>query len=442
MSIEFSCKCGKRFKVRDELAGKKGKCDGCGGVVLIPKLPEPEPEPEPVLEVAPEEVGGGTPSIYDVDDPVVEEPVWTVQRGEGPEDPGFCGYEPVRGTAVARAQVAAAAMLTEAGTRGVREWFYLLIGLALFPLLVSTMYSGHESIDDRIVDSIKSHPEVAQTLKDLDDAGKLTKTRLLMAFPGHRLEGAFLSGDSEGHWLFALLAAGVFFGVGVFMLPKSGCKPQHAFFTGLFTGTAGVLLLLAVQFIAAHMRGRIYVPRGIIGLFILLLKGIQMSYDLANDPDSGFLPSAIRFTVGVGLCEELCKALPIIWHYKTKGTMDWRGACVWGFLSGAGFGVAEAIMYSGDYYNGISDGETYLVRFVSCVALHGIWAAAAAIFISKHPVLIQDGEEWYSVFFGAAALVSVPMVLHGLYDTMLKKEMPGPAAGGGGDQFCVAGVSD
>jgi len=36
MSIEFACKCGKRFKVRSELAGKRGKCDACGSVLVIP----------------------------------------------------------------------------------------------------------------------------------------------------------------------------------------------------------------------------------------------------------------------------------------------------------------------------------------------------------------------------------------------------------------------
>src|SRR6202035_2585018 len=75
-----------------------------------------------------------------------------------------------------------------------------------------------------------------------------------------------------------------------------------------------------------------------------------------------------------------------------------------------------------------------LVRFISCVGLHGIWAAAAGIFIYKHQNLIQDADNWYNVLFGAAVLVSVPMVLHGFYDTMLKKDMNTAA-------LCVAVIS-
>jgi hypothetical protein len=80
-------------------------------------------------------------------------------------------------------------------------------------------------------------------------------------------------------------------------------------------------------------------------------------------------------------------------------------------------------MYSGDLYNGVSGADDYIVRFVSCIGLHGIWAAAAAIFSCKHRRLLTEPEHWLSLFFSAVALVCVPMFLHGLYDTMLKKEM-------------------
>ena len=34
--IECKCKCGKRLKVRDELAGKRVRCPGCGQPVAVP----------------------------------------------------------------------------------------------------------------------------------------------------------------------------------------------------------------------------------------------------------------------------------------------------------------------------------------------------------------------------------------------------------------------
>ncbi len=37
MMIAFSCEnCGHRFEVDAALAGKKGKCRKCGGVIVIP----------------------------------------------------------------------------------------------------------------------------------------------------------------------------------------------------------------------------------------------------------------------------------------------------------------------------------------------------------------------------------------------------------------------
>ena len=254
--------------------------------------------------------------------------------------------------------------------------------------------------------------------------------RFYRYLPGDRVEGAFLPRETSTHWIFAILAGGIFMGLGLLLLPAKTTKPLHVFLAGLFTGTGGVLLLLLVQMIASSMRGRIIIPRGLISMIIFgTLKLIQLSYDAANNPETNFFLSAFGFTFGVGLCEELCKALPLIWHYRTRATLDWRGACLWGFLSGVGFGVSEAIMYSADYYNGILGGDIYLVRFVSCVALHGIWAAAAGIFIWKHQNLIQDAENWYNVLFNAVVLVSAPMVLHGFYDTLLKKDMSGYALG-------------
>jgi len=42
MAIGFACiGCGKELTVRDELAGKKGKCPGCGMIVSVPSNPEP-----------------------------------------------------------------------------------------------------------------------------------------------------------------------------------------------------------------------------------------------------------------------------------------------------------------------------------------------------------------------------------------------------------------
>lgn len=38
MAIIVTCTCGKQFKVKDELAGKRGKCAACGRVLSVPTL--------------------------------------------------------------------------------------------------------------------------------------------------------------------------------------------------------------------------------------------------------------------------------------------------------------------------------------------------------------------------------------------------------------------
>lgn len=46
MSLIVSCKCGKKYKVGEDKAGKRIKCAGCGSVLTIP-LPEVEEEADP-----------------------------------------------------------------------------------------------------------------------------------------------------------------------------------------------------------------------------------------------------------------------------------------------------------------------------------------------------------------------------------------------------------
>jgi RsiW-degrading membrane proteinase PrsW (M82 family) len=400
MPIEVSCECGGQFRAKDELAGRQVKCPKCGRPLTIPSQTfdlADEPPSEPASRVR------STPAA------VV--PVLPVASAAMPFQPH-----------------------SNRSGRPVREWLYLALALTLIPLLWSTFHTEKLTIEDRLRQTIKVHPEARDRIVQVMGEENPSDADLFAALPGHRFEGALLEYGSKVHWMYALIAAGVFFGLALLMLPAASTKPLHVFYTGLFTGTAGVLLLLGVQLIASGMRGRIIIPRSIVGLIFLILKGIQLSYDAANDPDNNFFLSALGFTFGVGLCEELCKALPLLWYYRKHARLDWRGACLWGFLSGVGFGLSEAIMYSGDQYNGLAAGSTYLVRFISCVGLHGIWAAAAGIFIYKHQNLIQDAESWYGILLNSAILVSVPMVLHGFYDTMLKKEMNTAA-------LCVAVIS-
>jgi len=129
------------------------------------------------------------------------------------------------------------------------------------------------------------------------------------------------------------------------------------------------------------------------------------------------------FTFGVGFCEEVCKLLPVIRRVRRWESIDWRGVYLLGLASGMGFGISEGITYASSY-NGIQTSGIYAVRFISCVALHAIWSGAASM------TLFNRQDDLHNVasleyLFRLLQIVAVPMVLHGLYDTLLKKQMDG-----------------
>ena len=49
-----------------------------------------------------------------------------------------------------------------------------------------------------------------------------------------------------------------------------------------------------------------------------------------RDGSHCFIGSVLGFTFGVGLCEEVCKALPLLWLYRRPSAQSWRGAFLWG----------------------------------------------------------------------------------------------------------------
>ena len=107
-----------------------------------------------------------------------------------------------------------------------------------------------------------------------------------------------------GRWGWDALGIAIFL---VLVFPQALKYTKGLLFAGVFTGTVGVLMLLVFQFIAFNMP--VFVPRGIIGLVILVVKLIGLSYAMASNPNYGFFVSFLGFTCGVGLCEEICSHL-------------------------------------------------------------------------------------------------------------------------------------
>jgi hypothetical protein len=55
MAISLTCECGKKLAVKDELAGKRVKCPGCGNLLTVPSLTESVPVKKRAAAVADDE---------------------------------------------------------------------------------------------------------------------------------------------------------------------------------------------------------------------------------------------------------------------------------------------------------------------------------------------------------------------------------------------------
>ncbi|MCK6474369.1 MAG: PrsW family glutamic-type intramembrane protease [Planctomycetes bacterium] len=425
MPISVACtSCGQRIKAPDKLLGRTISCPACGSAVKVegqaavpaappyaavpPAPPPPTPDalrmpPDDDLQLAP------------VDDAPPAPPAYAVPPA--PAAPGPAG--------AARARTAAAPRTQVFGGTPERTWNrrYAFLALALIPLLVSTVIPGDDDTEQRLRETLEHNPEVLVHV--MAQGQEADEAQVFNMLPGHRIEGAHLPKDSWAHWFYAALSAAAFMGLMLALFPLGHDGSGPLLTAGIFTGTAGILLLLAFQFVAFHTNGVWIRGGGVVALLFLLVKLIGFSYMAAMSADTGWLLSSLGFICGVGFCEEVCKALPVVWHYRTFGTLTWRKACLIGMASGVGFGVSEGITYSSDFYNGVSTGNIYVIRFVSCVALHAMWAAANGASIHRNRYLIQGGMSFWELLWGLVRIMFVPMVLHGLYDTMLKKEHEG-----------------
>jgi RsiW-degrading membrane proteinase PrsW (M82 family) len=318
------------------------------------------------------------------------------------------------------------------------EYLYWALLVALIPLIYIT-FGDQQRLERRFRSTIEHAPanvvEYVEAMKQeyqVDDATLAAVAAHLddgmyEALPEHRLEGALFTRQSWAHWLLAVLAAGTFFALLVSMFPLGSITRRQLLMVGLFTGTAGILLLLGFQFLADWTQDVWVRGRGILVLLFYVVKFIGFSYRAADDPSTGFLLSFVGYTFGVGMCEELCKIIPLWKHFNSDAGPSWRGACMWGLASGVGFGVCEGIMYSSRYYNGIHGADIYIVRFMSCVALHAVWTTAACLTLYKLRDKISDQESILSQAGTIVAIIIIPILLHGLYDTLLKKGNPGMA---------------
>jgi RsiW-degrading membrane proteinase PrsW (M82 family) len=415
--------CSQKYKAPEAAAGRSIKCKACGTGIEIPRPPEPEPEQAAADILLGDATFMGNPlgahneSMafgYRVND---EEP--PPQRKKIP-----VSYTPPKPMPTQQTP------LTADETPAWRRHLHWVLALAMVPLFISLLAPTKQGdIEERFEQTLRElKPEQAvQVLSKINK--ETTDTELVQFLPEQKIKGAWLPVGSGMPWLLALGSALLFLTFCVFLGSDGATKGWQVLLVGLFTATAGVLLLLAVQAIAANTRGVFVGGRGIGVAFFWIFKLIGISYDCATDPSLGFIPSFFGYTFGVGLCEELAKLIPLVWYFKATQDDDqkdkhvWRGLLIWGLASGAGFGICEGLMYSHRHYNGFMGAEIYAVRFLSCVALHAIWSGSVGMMMHLRQEKISASEGWPGWIGQIVLTISVPMVMHGLYDVALKEDM-------------------
>ncbi|MBC7822189.1 MAG: PrsW family intramembrane metalloprotease [Planctomycetaceae bacterium] len=416
MPIKFSCpECHKSLKVEERLVGKRTHCPGCQAAITIPSAesvaakvsaPKRPVEPEPKVES-----GESESESYGLAKPTKS------AASDDEYRPRLSPPKKVAAIPTRSVKLPARPPVSDSG--GSRSHWHWLLALALVPLALSMFWKDEATFTERLTKTVAAHPEIEPQLEQLPPTADLEA--LFNVLPGHKLEGAHLSRHSWIHWLYALLSIAGFLALLTMLFPDGSVSLKRLLVTGLVTGTLGILLLLAFQWVAAFTQGFNVRGRSIVVVFFYIVKFIGFSYRCALEEGNGFGLSFMGFTFGVGLCEEICKALPIAIYLRSVSDANWKGACLVGLASGIGFGVSEGITYSTDYYNGISGVSIYLVRFVSCVALHALWSGCVAQLMYHNQDHLSDFD-WESALGFIAYYLSIAMVLHGLYDTLLKQE--------------------
>lgn len=447
--IVFGCECGKELKARDELAGKKTRCPACQAVLRIPPAPaevahhsipileaddDDESSPYDLAPTAPRPVAT-RPVALAIDDEADDEPAAPSTYRPAPQAarPMRFGERPAATATVRpapakpKARSATAPRAIKDSQAGQKSWFeysYFVLLLALVPLMFSLLGAKDEGdLRERFERTIAgATPEEQRRIAEVAAAESVSDDEQIAALPGGRLVGAHLPRNTSAHWVYAAVAAVAYLSLLYFCFSVERTNPLYLIGIGAFTATVGIAFLLFVQF-CSHFQ-IIRLRGGVAAIIFIILAIIGWSYSCANDPSNGFLLSAIGFTVGVGLCEEFTKAIPMFFAFRRQCEFGWRTACLWGLASGIGFGVAEGVIYSIQHYNGVAGVDAYLVRFISCVALHSMWSAAVGIAIARNLDEYEGVDDAPSFGLFMLKVMAGPMVLHGLYDTLLKKEMP------------------
>ncbi len=132
--------------------------------------------------------------------------------------------------------------------------------------------------------------------------------------------------------------------------------------------------------------------------------------------ESPFPMSVLGYTLGVGITEELAKAVPLlIILYRAKEPLIPQTVVYYGLISGIAFGVWEGVQYQMT----VNAEQEYTVSFylnilrlTSLPFLHACWCSIAGYFLAFANLYPKYRKGLYVL------AIAIPALIHGLYDSI------------------------
>ncbi len=213
--------------------------------------------------------------------------------------------------------------------------------------------------------------------------------------------------------------------VGWTSVARSDFRDVTYLFAIYFSMTWGLVIWL---FVRPERIGLLDIVRvslftSITGVFLVgLLSRLPGIRELAGAAQAGeFLQRIAGAILGIGVSEELVKAIPLLWIFvrnREPGTV--REITYLGCVSGFAFGVSEAVYYSISYAQTVARGDMplgvyvviQLTRLITLPLLHAVFSGIAGQFIALG---VETPRLRRALIFAGIAIAAL---LHGLYDAL------------------------
>ena len=402
MAITFSCECGKRLKTPDDWGGRWVRCTACKRELLVP-LP------------AVGRTSASTPSLS--------------AMPRRPPRRRRCSPSCTPMTSAARGRVIAA---TPTGIGAARTLLARLRVLAAAAGDASRWRSIRSSSDpdtlsrlrETICKPTRSCPKQYGALDD-DELEHDRRGGVLLRPARQPHPGALHGKYTLAHWGYAAASAVVFLGFVIVALPG---MPGRA----VAPGAGG----------AVHRDARRADADDHPALRHVLLLLPRRDVPRRPRPRRAVRPSLLGHFLGVGLCEEVIKSPPRPLVHLTARPLRLARPASGAWPRGAGFGVSEAIFYATNYYNGLEGALDLRHPLPLLPAFHLLLSGSAGILLQRNQHHLEARRTTSTGASRIVAIISVPMLLHGLFNTLGKKGFEATQVGAVGGELPVAGVPD